>query len=237
MSNAMKSIVFSVILCVVCSLLLTAANTGLKPFQQKNIEVDRQKNILKAFGIIAEGQAISNAEVTRLFESSVRSLWVDDSGRILKENERAPGDLPLYLYVKDDTVKAYVVPIDTRGLWGQIRGYLAIANDGTTIVGFTVFQHQETPGLGGEIESRWFCKNFEGKKILDASGRFVSIHIAKGSAADAMPPEKRINYVDGISGATMTGKFLSEGLKKILAAYEPVAIQFRQKHQPTIQAN
>jgi Na+-transporting NADH:ubiquinone oxidoreductase subunit C len=34
--------------------------------------------------------------------------------------------------------------------------------------------------------------------------------------------------VDGISGATLTGKFLSEGLKDILLDYEPVSVQFRQ---------
>lgn len=230
MPNAIKSIVFATILCVVCSLLLTAASTGLKPYQQKNVEVDRQKNILKAFGIIHEGRALKNADVERLYAQSVQSVWVDESGRILMENERGPNDLPLYTHVKDHEVLAYVVPIDTRGLWGQIRGYLALDNDGSTVLGFTVFQHQETPGLGGEIESRWFRKNFEGKKIVNNGGEFVSIHIAKGGGAESLPPEKRINYVDGISGATMTGKFLSEGLKEILKAYEPVAIQFRQKH-------
>jgi Na+-transporting NADH:ubiquinone oxidoreductase subunit C len=35
--------------------------------------------------------------------------------------------------------------------------------------------------------------------------------------------------VDGISGATLTGQYLTEGLKDTLRAYEPVAVQFRQK--------
>jgi Na+-transporting NADH:ubiquinone oxidoreductase subunit C len=41
---------------------------------------------------------------------------------------------------------------------------------------------------------------------------------------------RQVNYVDGISGATMTGKFLTSGLKEILQEYEPVAIQFRHKN-------
>jgi Na+-transporting NADH:ubiquinone oxidoreductase subunit C len=81
--------------------------------------------------------------------------------------------------------------------------------------------------LGGEIESRWFRQNFEGKKIVDASGDFVSIQIAKAGMVDTLPAERRINYVDGISGATLTGKFLNEGMKETLKRYEPVAIQFR----------
>jgi Na+-transporting NADH:ubiquinone oxidoreductase subunit C len=35
--------------------------------------------------------------------------------------------------------------------------------------------------------------------------------------------------VDGISGATLTGRYLSEGLEETLMQYEPVSIIFRQK--------
>ena len=35
------------------------------------------------------------------------------------------------------------------------------------------------------------------------------------------------NYVDGISGASLTGKFLTGGLKKVLMEYEPLSEQFR----------
>ncbi len=231
MPNAIKSLLFATILCVVCSVLLTAASTGLQSFQQKNAEVDRQKNILLAFGIISEGEPVGSDQIQEMYRNYVKSLVVDDSGRILPEESRNPNDLQLYAYMKDDELQAYVVPIDSKGLWGKIHGYLAIENDGATIRGFTVYKHQETPGLGGEIESRWFRKNFEGKKIVNQNGEFVSIKIAKGSAADQIAAEKRINYVDGISGATMTGKFLTEGMKEVLKEYEPVAVQFRQKNK------
>ncbi len=227
MPSALKSIVFATILCVVCSVLLTAASTGLKSYQQKNAEVDRQKNILMAFGVVGEDEVVGSDKIQQLYRDYVQSVWVDDNGRTLTAAQHGKTDLPLYTYVKDQAVQAYVVPIDTRGLWGAIHGYLALENDGSTIRGFTVYKHQETPGLGGEIESRWFRKNFQGKKITNDSGDFVSIKIAKGAATEAMPKKKRINYVDGISGATMTGKFLTEGLKQILKEYEPVAVQFR----------
>lgn len=231
MPNALKSLIFATILCVVCSLLLTAASTGLQSYQQKNAEVDRQKNILIAFGIISDGQKVSSDEVQALYRSKVKSMVVDESGRVVPKEERAPQDLPLYVYIENDKLQAYVVPIDSRGLWGKIHGYLAIENDGATIRGFTVYKHQETPGLGGEIESRWFRKNFKGKKIVDANGDFVSVKIAKGSAEGAVAADRQINYVDGISGATMTGKFLTEGMKEILKEYEPVAVQFRHKNK------
>jgi Na+-transporting NADH:ubiquinone oxidoreductase subunit C len=115
-------------------------------------------------------------------------------------------------------------------LWGAIHGYLALENDGATIRGFTVYKHSETPGLGGEIESRWFRKNFENKKIIDSQGAFVSVRVAKGVVKEVVPQPERPNYVDGISGATMTGKFLTSGLKDILQDYEPMAIEFRHKN-------
>ena len=138
----------------------------------------------------------------------------------------------IILYVKDGNIHAYIVPINSRGLWGRILGYLAIQNDGSTVSGFTVYKHSETPGLGGEIEKKWFQKNFVGKKIVDHDGYFVSVSIAKGKVADKIPEKSQANYVDGISGATLTGKYLSAGMKEILQNYEPVSIRFR-KHRVT----
>lgn len=230
MSNHLKTIIFASILCLVCSVLLTAASTGLKSFQQRNMEVDRQKNILLAMGLVNEEQSVGQGEIQSLYVNYVKSLWVDSKGRIKSSDEPLENHLPLYVYVDQEKIQAYVVPVNTRGLWGKIHGYLALENDGATIRGFTVYQHSETPGLGGEIESRWFRTNFKNKKIVDAGGQFVSIGVAKGSVDEVVPQPKRPNYVDGISGATLTGKFLSAGLKEILKDYEPMAIEFRHKN-------
>ena len=92
---------------------------------------------------------------------------------------------------------------------------------------FTIFKHSETPGLGGEIEKEWFQKNFVGKKIINRDGRFVSIGVAKGTVKTKIPLKEQMNYVDGISGATLTGKYLSAGIREILHNYEPVSIKFR----------
>lgn len=230
MSSQIKSLIFAAALCFACSVLLTGANTGLKPFQQRNMAVDRHRNILLALGLVREGEAVPNAQIESLYDTYVKSIQVDRDGKILTPAEVREDQLPLYVYVKQEQIEAYVVPINTRGLWGEIHGYLAIENDGATIRGFTVYKHAETPGLGGEIESRWFRKNFENKKIVNAQGVFASIGIAKGTVKDMVPEPKRENYVDGISGATLTGKYLSAGLKDILQDYEPVAIEFRQKN-------
>jgi Na+-transporting NADH:ubiquinone oxidoreductase subunit C len=227
MSDGLKSLLFAVVMCMVCSTLLTLGATGLQRFQEKNILLDKRKNILLSAGLLDEKNMVGPEEITRIYSESISALWVDGEGNIKSEADHGSKDLPLYLCRRSGAVFAYIIPFTSKGLWGKIHGYLALDTDGSTVKGFTVYQHQETPGLGGEIEKRWFQKNFSGKKIVDRSGNFVSIAIAKGKAANAVPETLQGNYVDGISGATLTGKFLSEGLKDVLLAYEPVSIEFR----------
>jgi len=232
MSDRSRSILFAAVLCLVCGSLLTAASDGLKDIQQKNILSDRKKNILKSVGLLQEGKHYSSVQIDQLYERNISKLLVDEKGDLLGESrDGKPGGkqgLPIYLYINaKGLIEAYIVPVDTRGLWGKIHGYLAIRNDGSTIAGFTIYQHSETPGLGGEIEQAWFQRNFVGKKIIGPSGSFASISIAKGKVEGSVSTERSDNYVDGISGATLTGKFLTEGLKDILMNYEAVSVKFR----------
>jgi len=229
MSDQLRSFLFAAATCLVCTISLTAASTGLKELQQKNIAMDRQKNILKSVGLIQENVGYTHEEINKFYADNIKYIWVDSKGSIIKKDQKAKKKLPIYIYMKNDRIESYILPIDSRGLWGRILGYLALKNDGSTIAGFTVYKHSETPGLGGEIEKRWFQKNFEGKKIVNRTGNFLSISIAKGGVADTVPGDRRMNVVDGISGATLTGKYLSTGLKDILLEYEPVSLKFRTK--------
>ncbi|MBU0987815.1 MAG: FMN-binding protein [Proteobacteria bacterium] len=230
MSDKLKSFGFAFILCLMCSLLLTLASSGLKAYQQRNILLDQHKNLLKSVGLIDEAQRYTPVEIKTLYDKNIKKVRVDAEGTIIDDARPSDKNLKLYLYMKAGVVESYIVPIDTQGLWGKIHGYMAIEKDGSTINGFTVYQHNETPGLGGEIEKQWFQKNFVGKKIVDQKGDFVSISISRGQVKDTVKPERRINYVDGISGATLTGKYLTTGLRQVLSGYEPVSIHFR-KHR------
>lgn len=228
MSGSLRSLAYAAVLCTVCGLLLTAASSGLQPIQERNIRIDRHRNILTAAGLIPEDARASAADIEALYSQRIRMLRVDAVGRVRAATDPPEGALPLYLVVEDDDrIEAYIVPIDARGLWGPISAYLAFGNDGATVKGFTVNRHAETPGLGGEIEKKWFRDNWVGKKIVTRQGKFVSVGVAKGRAADIIPSDKREHYVDGISGATLTGRYLEAGIRDTLNRYEPVAVQFR----------
>ncbi|MCB2144945.1 MAG: FMN-binding protein [Deltaproteobacteria bacterium] len=226
MSDQLKSVAFTVAIALGCSLLLTGAATGLKDRKLRNVAVDRQKNILKAVGLLNSDKPPTLARIEQLYKDNIRCYAMDGAGRIVADDS-GPDGLPVCFYVKDNQPAAYILPVDSRGLWGKIHGYMAIESDGKTVAGFSVYSHNETPGLGGEIEKPWFQKNFVGKQIVDGTGRFAAVGIAKGKVADAIPEDRQANYVDGISGATLTGKYLTGGLKDVLSEYEPLSQRFR----------
>ncbi|WP_300456016.1 FMN-binding protein [Desulfobacula sp.] len=218
-------ILFALVLSVICSLMISAAAVGLKGFQLANMELDKKINILKAADLV-DSKKPDKTTINALYDAHIKAVMVDDQGKIITPG--VPGSLNLYLYQENGEIQGYILPINSRGLWGKIQGYLAVEKDGQTISGFSIFSHSETPGLGGEIESAWFQKNFKGKKILNAQNKFVSVGIAKGKAAN-LPQDLQPHYVDGISGATLTGKYLSEGIQQTLVTYDAVSITFRQK--------
>lgn len=227
MSEPLRSFFFAVALCVVCSVLLTAASTGLQRRQEHNMRLEKQRNVLKAVGLIRNQKRLTENQIEKIYNEKIKTFWVTPEGELVDAQKRADADLPLYVRLEDQTIHTYAVPVESDGLWGKIYGYLALENDGATVAGFTVFQHSETPGLGGEIEKEWFQKEWIGKKIVDKDGNFVSIRIARGEAGEAVSERMRPHTVDGISGATLTGRYLTAGIRETLESYEPVSIRFR----------
>lgn len=97
------------------------------------------------------------------------------------------------------TFTGLILPIEGKGLWSTLYGYLSLESDLNTIRGITYYQHGETPGLGGEVENPRWKANFHGKKLFGADGR-VAFFVKKGLAGDDP------HAVDGISGATITSR-------------------------------
>jgi len=225
--NSRKNVIkFALGMSLICSLMITAAAGGLKGFQQANIELDKKINLLKAANLMDGNKKLPKEQINTLYDNHIRKIIVDSQGKILDTDSQ--NSMHLYFFQTDDVIQGYILPINTRGLWGKIQGYLAFENDGQTVSGFSIFSHSETPGLGGEIESAWFQKSFKGKKILNSQNKFVSVGIAKGKTQN-LPEKDQEHFVDGISGATLTGKYLSQGIKSTLIKYEAVSITFRQK--------
>lgn len=113
-------------------------------------------------------------------------------------------------YVSQDGSIAF--EITGSGLWGRISGVLAVsAPDLETIKGITITHQEETPGLGGRIVEDEFLNRFKGKKLLPA----LTILPANKKAVGE-------NEVDGITGATLTGKAFETILNTEAKKYLPL---------------
>jgi len=216
---------FAAAITIVCSVLLASAATLLKERQDQNIELDIKCNILTVLGL-SETKQIEPERVFSLYNDNVKSFVVDLQGNLVPDRQAEdinpkedPDLLPVYTRVDHGKVVAYCIPTQGKALWSTVKGYFALEQDLNTVKGITFYSHGETPGLGGEIEKDWFTNGFKGKTIRDDQGQVVSIKIVKGKLR---PDEKnREHKVDGISGATLTGKGVTAFLKVTLEKYEP----------------
>ena len=103
--------------------------------------------------------------------------------------------------VKDEagTPGQLILPIEGKGLWSTMKGFLCVEDDLQTICGITFYSHGETPGLGGEIDNPSWKALWPGRKIFD--GDEVAIKVVKGKAGSV---DEAPYAVDGLSGATLT---------------------------------
>jgi Na+-transporting NADH:ubiquinone oxidoreductase subunit C len=224
--------IFSMVMVVVIALLLSLAAMQLKPFQDKNIEIEKKRNILASIRIPSTvddavdkyAKYITNSFVINnkgQNKEGMDAFLVDMKAEMGKPSETR--SLPVFTGTLDNGSHAYVVPLRGKGLWGPIWGYMSFQPDLNTIYG-VVFDHQgETPGLGAEIALDWFQKPFSGKKIFEDSVHFVSVKVLKGGA-----PPGDVHGVDAITGGTITSKCLEAMLDSCLVQYKTYFIQNRQ---------
>ena len=222
-----RPFIFAGALCLVCSFMLTFAASSLKPMQLKNQMIDKQKNILKVLSVTTADKKYTNEEIDQLYKTYIKNKWVDEKGKLVDTETNSP----IFLYVKDGQIDAYAIPISGYGLWSTLYGYFSVDGDGTTVRGITFYEHGETPGLGAEVEAKWFQDNFIGKKIASETGEFKSVAIVKGKVENSIKPNQRQYYVDGISGATVTSNGVTSFLKEALMKYESFSKKLREKGQ------
>ena len=123
-----------------------------------------------------------------------------------------------------------VLPINGKGLWSTLYGFLALDADGTTVRGITFYEHRETPGLGAEIANPKWRAIWPGKQIFDESGE-IKLEVIKGVV---LPDSPSVNFeVDGISGATITSKGVTNLIRYWLGpdAFGPYLERLRQQEE------
>jgi Na+-transporting NADH:ubiquinone oxidoreductase subunit C len=224
---------FAAAVCLVCSIVVSSAAVALRPRQIENKELDRQKQVLLVAGLLEPGEAADAARVSELFEASIDPRAVDlatgdyddsvdpasfDQRKATKDPalsrpavtnnagiQRVPNNAVVYHKIVDGELEMLILPIEGKGLWSTLYGFIALAPDTTTIEGITFYEHGETPGLGGEVDNPSWKALWPGRMAFDEGGD-VAIEVIKGYAGSPADDPYR---VDGLSGATITARGVS----------------------------
>ena len=217
-------------LCVVCSVVVSAAAVVLKPAQEVNKTRDLKRNILMAAGLYDAGLTIEEQFQrvdSRVVDISTGEYATDidpegfdqraaakdpatsvaldsdaDIANIIRQSRYAM----VYL-VNDEAgdLSKVILPVHGYGLWSTLYGFVALESDGNTIAGLGFYEHKETPGLGGEVDNPRWKDLWKGKQVYRDGA--VAISVVKGSVDQG---SDAANWqVDGLSGATLTSRGVS----------------------------
>lgn len=214
--------IYASVMVIVVAAILSFTAISLKPFQKRNVEIEKKQNILSSVNIetsAVDAEAIYEEKITNSYVVNSKGEVVDGDAFVvdLKKEHAKPLEeriMPVFEANLGEKGTKYVIPLRGAGLWGPVWGYIALDDDMNTVFG-AVFDHQgETPGLGAEIVTDNFRAPFKGKTLFNESGEFVSIVVAK--AGENAPAEHK---VDAISGGTITSKGLQQMLLDDLSGY------------------
>lgn len=253
--SVLYNLLFSAAICGVCAVFVSSAAVTLEERQDVNKLLDKKKNVLQAAGLMEAKEKIPAAEVEQRF-AQFRPVVIDlatgeevpdidpstfDQRKAKKDPARsreAPPNrslvkrLPYHALVFEKFDQAgelemVIIPVEGYGLWSTLYGFLALDTDTRTVRGLAYYDHAETPGLGGEVENpRWKSK-WPGRKALDESYE-PAIEVIKGPAG---PPEDDPYRVDGLSGATITARGVTNMMELWLGeeGFAPYLAKVRQR--------
>ena len=216
-----KTIFIAVSVCLVASMVVSAAAVALRPTQEINALKDKQVNILQVAGIYEPGADVVEAfaafephvlelatgEFTDAFDptSFDDRLAADDpaTSKALSDDPagivRQSNFVTVYL-LRDDAgeIDKVILPLHGYGLWSTLYGFIALEENGNDIFGLQFYEHAETPGLGAEVDNPRWKALWNGKKLADETGE-LQISVTKTAPAAGAD-----YHIDALAGATLT---------------------------------
>lgn len=229
--------IYSSAMVLIVAAILSAFAYNLKPFQDKNREIEKKQDILKSVKISstptdAEGlydkhlieAFITNSkgekvEFVTVMNKKYTAFDIDLKKEYKKNIEER--NLPLYRLTKNDST-FLVIPLRGAGLWGPIWGYISVIEKETAdgvqlneVYGATFDHEGETPGLGAEISGDKFQKQFVGEEIFTEAGKLVGVKVVKGGAKP-----NDLHGVDAVTGGTITSNGVTAMLETCIDSYE-----------------
>lgn len=215
-----KTFVVAFLVASVSAVAVAVTAISLKPLQEENIARQREQrmsDMLASVPGLAEilDDADADSLETRIvdlasgtFDDRIDPATFDvdaaaaDPARstALAEADdiagigRRPDHAPVHIVRQDGELLLLVVPGYAAGYQSTIRAYVALEADLNTIAAISVYDQEETPGLGTRIAEPAWQDLWAGKSVADETGA-IRIEVVRGAATSAFE-------VDGITGAT-----------------------------------
>ena len=232
-NSTLKTIKVALVLCIVCSVIVSTAAVLLRPAQQANKDLDRKTNVLAAAGMLQKGDDV-NAKFASITARAVDlatgkftdavdldsynqrkaskdpELSVDLGDADIAKIGRLPKYMIVYVVEGDAGLEKIILPIKGYGLWSTLYGFGALEADLNTVAGLGFYEHAETPGLGGEIDNPLWKAQWIGKKSYDANNK-QALTVVRGKVD--LSRSESIHEIDGLSGATLTSRGVDNLIK------------------------
>ncbi len=224
-----KTLALAFAVALVCAILVSTTAVVLRPRQEANQRAERLAGITEMVAalpgyeaaeatvepVVVELSSGKTAPAIDPYKFDPRAAAGDAATSValppaadLAQIGRRPNDALVYLVRRGGALALVILPVYGLGYASTLHGYLALGPDGETVVALKFYEHQETPGLGGKIDDPAWRAQWQGKKLRDAAGA-LRVGVAKGRA----DPEAAPYQVDGISGATRTGRGVTNLLR------------------------
>ncbi len=220
-----KTIVVAFLVSAICAALVSGATVMLRPIQAANRAAEEQARIaalvkgipgmatlleeaggsLSSVVIDLESGRAAKGVTSATLETALAdpANWTAiDPGRDLAGLGQRPDFAQVYLLRDGDRVSLALLPVAGQGYGGRIEAVIALRGDRNTIAGIAVTRHSETPGLGARIEESSWQAGFPGTELRDEAGE-MRFRVAHG-------PASGVHEVDGITGATRTGRGVTQ---------------------------
>ena len=207
------TVLYAAVMVLVVAVVLAFTSQSLKSAQKANEDNDKRQQILRSINVSVaanEAEAKFNELITDGFVKKGSAF--EQVGKDVAFTAIEAEEFPVFVANVNGETK-YIMALHGAGLWGPIWGYISVDADKNTVYG-TDFSHaSETPGLGAEITKPAFSGQFAGKQLFKGN-EFKSIAVVKkGKNAEGQ------DYVDGISGGTITSQGVSAMLYNSLNSY------------------
>jgi Na+-transporting NADH:ubiquinone oxidoreductase subunit C len=210
MDSPLRTIIATTLIGAICAVLLVGVRGIVVASINRNLSIDEQRAILDALYVYDEnGDPAASASAEK-----VEDLY----NRYVEKIHGEPGleqEFDVFRYMEENAVRGTAIRVFGKGLWGEMRGFLALDPRETgvekwTVRGLVIYMDDETPGLGKRIRDKDFKERFRSvaRKLVPG------LQVLKGEGQAEGPLE-----VDGLTSATITGQGVQGMIDKAIEWY------------------